>query len=130
MFVCNWHQSEWFIVGLTCSTATILQYTNVTGPNQSSSCWDRPPTPFGLLGIRCICAPSPQNLNVYLHHCCDNDDAMCRRLVVICSMRFCLQNDDRRMVGASTSHPAVNIYCPAKLKGSRGLVEEGKGESN
>ena len=24
----------------------------------------------------------------------------------------------------------VKIYCPAKLKGSRGLIEEGKGESN
>ena len=35
--VCVCLQSEWFILGLTSSTATILQYTNVTGPNQSGS---------------------------------------------------------------------------------------------
>ena len=33
-------QSEWFIWGLPSSTATILQYTNVTGPNQSGSSWE------------------------------------------------------------------------------------------
>ena len=35
--VCVCFQSEWFILGLTSSTITILQYTSVTGPNQSGS---------------------------------------------------------------------------------------------
>ena len=37
------HISDKFVWGLPSSTASILQYTNVTGPNQSGSSWDRPP---------------------------------------------------------------------------------------
>ena len=39
-FDCMCNQSEWFILGLISSTATILQYTNVTVPNQRGSSWD------------------------------------------------------------------------------------------
>ena len=40
MYVVMWNQSEWFVLGLTSSTANILQYTNVTGANQSGSSGD------------------------------------------------------------------------------------------
>ena len=43
--------------GLSGDTATILQYTNVTGPNQSGSSWDRPPgTPvyYNSVSVYCL----------------------------------------------------------------------------
>ena len=51
-FVCSSNQS-----GSSRDTATILQYTNVTDPNQSGSSWDRPcgtPIYYNSVSVYCL----------------------------------------------------------------------------